>query len=118
MTYTAFASLIILGDDLSMTNRQALVAGVRALRLPDGSSKAWVFCIATPAFVTAGQGPGLEASLSLMGRLGDLRPNKPEDTSNSFWIGATLSLPGKLDMIDYEIMIRFVLNTRCDGRPG
>ena len=40
MTYTALASLLILGDDLSRINRPALLAGVRALQLPNGSFKA------------------------------------------------------------------------------
>ena len=40
MTYTALASLIILGDNLSRVNRPALLAGVRALQLEDGSFKA------------------------------------------------------------------------------
>ena len=40
MTYTALASLLVLGDDLSKLNRKAVTAGVRALQLPDGSYKA------------------------------------------------------------------------------
>jgi len=180
MTYTALASLIILGDDLSRVNRRALLAGVRALQLPDGSFKAaleggendmrFLYCAACICHILddwsgmdrdlavqyvirsisyeggIGQGPGLEAhggstfcsvaSLSLMGRLEDMgetrlenltrwclsrqvpasglngRPNKPEDTCYSFWIGATLSLLNMLEMIDYVAMRRFVLNTQ------
>lgn len=37
MTYTALACLLILGDDLSRVNRQAVLAGVRRLQLPNGS---------------------------------------------------------------------------------
>ena len=37
MTYTALATLLILGDDLSCVHRQALSAGLQALQLPDGS---------------------------------------------------------------------------------
>merc|ERR1719319_292550 len=40
MTYTALATLVILGDDLSGINRRALLAGVRALQLADGSFRA------------------------------------------------------------------------------
>ena len=40
MTYTALASLLVLGDDLSRLDRSAVIAGVRALQLPDGSYKA------------------------------------------------------------------------------
>ena len=40
MTYTALATLIILGDDLSRVDRKAVVAGVRALQLADGSFRA------------------------------------------------------------------------------
>lgn len=37
MTYTALASLLILGDDLSRVNRPAVIAALKALQLPDGS---------------------------------------------------------------------------------
>merc|ERR1719150_1253109 len=40
MTYTALASLVILGDDLGRVDRKAVLAGVKALQLPDGSFKA------------------------------------------------------------------------------
>ena len=36
MTYTALASLIILGDDLSRVNKKAIMAGLRALQQDDG----------------------------------------------------------------------------------
>jgi len=180
MTYTALASLLVLGDDLSRLNREAVIAGVRALQLPDGSYKAaleggendmrFLYCAAcicsmlgnwegmdmeaAVSYVMAsisyeggiGQGPGLEAhggstycavaALVLMGRLEDLgparldnltrwcifrqaqgsgfmgRPHKPEDTCYSFWVGATLSLLGKLHMCDKESSRQFVLSTQ------
>ncbi|XP_073243213.1 geranylgeranyl transferase type-1 subunit beta-like [Porites lutea] len=37
MTYTALASLVILGDDLSRVNRPAVIEGLKALQLSDGS---------------------------------------------------------------------------------
>ncbi|MEE6516096.1 hypothetical protein FKM82_025337 [Ascaphus truei] len=37
MTYTALSSLVILGDDLSRVNKEACLAGLRALQLHDGS---------------------------------------------------------------------------------
>ncbi|RXN28610.1 geranylgeranyl transferase type-1 subunit beta [Labeo rohita] len=37
MTYTGLACLIILGDDLSRVNKDACLAGLRALQLEDGS---------------------------------------------------------------------------------
>ncbi|TMS03167.1 Geranylgeranyl transferase type-1 subunit beta [Larimichthys crocea] len=37
MTYTGLCSLLILGDDLSRVNKQACLAGLRALQLEDGS---------------------------------------------------------------------------------
>ncbi|XP_040277577.1 geranylgeranyl transferase type-1 subunit beta [Bufo bufo] len=37
MTYTALSSLLILGDDLSRVHKEACLAGLRALQLPDGS---------------------------------------------------------------------------------
>lgn len=38
MTYTGLCSLLILGDDLSRVNKQACLAGLRALQLEDGRS--------------------------------------------------------------------------------
>lgn len=37
MTYTAMATLLILGDDLSRVNKPAILRGLRKLQLPDGS---------------------------------------------------------------------------------
>jgi len=39
MTYTALASLLILGDDLSRVNRPAVIGALKALQLPDGRSE-------------------------------------------------------------------------------
>ena len=38
MTYTALASLLILGDDLSRVDKVAVIKGLKALQLPDGRS--------------------------------------------------------------------------------
>lgn len=38
MTYTGLCSLLILGDNLSRVNKQACLAGLRALQLEDGRS--------------------------------------------------------------------------------
>lgn len=38
MTYTALASLLILGDDLSRVNKPAVIEALKALQLPDGRS--------------------------------------------------------------------------------
>merc|ERR1719347_1593611 len=40
------------------------------------------------------------------------RPNKPEDTCYSFWVGATLALLGKLDHCKPELARQFVLSTQ------
>ena len=180
MTYTALATLIILGDDLSRVNRKSVVAGVRALQLTDGSYRAalgggendmrFLYCAACVCTILndwagmdqdaavdyvlasfsyeggVGQGPGLEAhggstfcavaALSLMGRLEEVgearlesltawcvqrqvpgsgymgRPNKPEDTCYSFWVGATLAILGRLDMTDTSASRNYVLSTQ------
>ena len=39
MTYTALASLLILGDDLSRVNRPAVIEALKILQLPDGRSE-------------------------------------------------------------------------------
>lgn len=36
MTYTGLSCLVILGDDLSRINKDAILAGLRALQLEDG----------------------------------------------------------------------------------
>lgn len=36
MTYTGLSCLVILGDDLSRVNKEACLAGLRALQLEDG----------------------------------------------------------------------------------
>lgn len=36
MTYTALATLLILGDDLSRVNHKAVLSGVAKLQQPDG----------------------------------------------------------------------------------
>ena len=40
------------------------------------------------------------------------RPNKPEDTCYTFWVGATLSILGKLDLTSAGDIINFVLSTQ------
>ena len=39
MTYTALASLLILGDDLSRVDRPAVIESLKVLQLPDGRSE-------------------------------------------------------------------------------
>ena len=160
MTYTALATLVILGDNLSRVDRVSITRGLKEMQQPDGSFRAsfeasendmrFVYCACAIAHILDdwsgidkdaivmfilsslsyegcfGQGPNLEAhggstycaiaSLSLMGRLHDGtlgqsqkdkairwcvlrlnegfqgRPNKPDDTCYSFWIGAALRL--------------------------
>ena len=36
MTYTALAMLLILGDDLSRVDKEAVLEGMRSLQLPNG----------------------------------------------------------------------------------
>jgi len=188
MTYTALASLLTLGDDLGRLDRAAILRGVRALQLKDGSFQAalqggendmrFLYCAAAICsilgdwsgmdrdlalgYITTsisyeggiGQGPGLEAhggstycgvaALSLMGCLPSLpahtrqgivrwcvarqgrgsdraggagagfqgRPNKPEDTCYSFWVGATLALLDSLHLTSAPHSQQFVLSTQ------
>ncbi|KAG9487925.1 hypothetical protein GDO78_007626 [Eleutherodactylus coqui] len=136
MTYTALSSLLILGDDLGLVNKEACLAGLRALQLPDGRY----------SYENAlGQGAGLEAhggstfcgiaSLCLMGKLEDVfsekelnrirrwcilrqqngfhgRPNKPVDTCYSFWVGATLTLLDIFKYTNFERNRNFILSTQ------
>ncbi|XP_074649953.1 geranylgeranyl transferase type-1 subunit beta-like [Tubulanus polymorphus] len=185
MTYTALASLIILGDDLSRVNKPAIIQGVRSLQMSDGSFSStmdgsetdmrFIYCAACVCYMLndwsaieidkaveyikhsqgyeggLGQGAGQEshggstfcgiASLVLMKKLDqaftikDLnrlkrwcilrqqtgfhsRPNKPEDTCYSFWVGATLKLLGMFEMTNYEFNRSFVLETQDEVIGG
>lgn len=44
------------------------------------------------------------------------RPNKAEDTCYSYWIGATLTLLGKNDLLDHEQLQNYVLS--CQTKMG
>ena len=160
MTYTALATLVVLGDDFSRVDRISISKGLQKMQQPDGSFTAsfeaaendmrFVYCAcvvadmindwsgidkaATVEFILSsvtyegafGQRPHLEAhggstycavaSLAIMGHLNDGtitkdikdrairwcvlrlnegfqgRPNKPDDTCYTFWIGAALRL--------------------------
>ncbi|PRP83335.1 hypothetical protein PROFUN_09316 [Planoprotostelium fungivorum] len=93
-----------------------------------------------------GQGPGQEshggstycavAALSLMNRLDALpnvpalvdwlltrqvsgfqgRVNKPPDSCYSFWIGATLDILGKYDLVEFDLLKSFILS--CSSMGG
>ena len=187
MTYTALATLIILGDDLSRVDRSSISQGLQKMQQPDGSFTAsleasendmrFVYCACVVAHIIGdwsgidkdaavkfilssmsyeggfGQGPYLEAhggstycavaSLALMARLSDGtltpcqkekairwcvlrlnegfqgRPNKPDDTCYTFWIGAALRiLAPKGDEIEPVVKLiaskshQFVLSTQ------
>lgn len=43
MTYTGLSCLVILGDDLSRVNKEACLAGLRALQLEDGRYGSFLF---------------------------------------------------------------------------
>ncbi|KAF8795805.1 geranylgeranyl transferase type-1 subunit beta-like [Argiope bruennichi] len=185
MTYTALATLIILGDDLSKVQKENILSSLKELQLPDGSFRPmnidcesdmrFVYCAACVCYILQdwssidvektiqyiqnsrnydggiGQGPGLEshggstycavAALWLMGRLestfteNDLRtlkrwlvfrqnhgfhgrPNKPDDTCYTFWVGATLKLLDSYEFVNYSEVSRYVLSTQdeiCGG---
>lgn len=43
MTYTGLATLVILGDDLSKVNKEAVLEGLKTLQLDDGRLKILAF---------------------------------------------------------------------------
>lgn len=158
MTYTALASLVILGDDLSRIDKKAITSGLSCLQQEDGSFVAsaeeaendmrFIYCAVAVSYMLNdwsginiqkatefiirslrydggfAQCPGMEshggstycalAALSLMGTLKLLtqnqidqilrwcilrlnvgfqgRPNKPDDTCYSFWVGGAISI--------------------------
>jgi len=40
------------------------------------------------------------------------RPNKPDDTCYTFWIGATLKLLDVATLVDWKEILKFVLTTQ------
>lgn len=46
------------------------------------------------------------------------RPNKPEDTCYSFWVGGTLALLGAASLVDAPSIYSFVLSTADPMRGG
>jgi len=46
------------------------------------------------------------------------RPNKPEDTCYSFWVGATLKLLGIFEMIDYKQNREYMMSTQFPTAGG
>ena len=68
MTYTALASLLILGDDLSRVDRPAVIESLKVLQLPDGRSEYEEFdeniiYYTTYLFILFGPVQTLEASI-------------------------------------------------------
>lgn len=61
MTYTALCCLLILGDRLARVNREAVIAGIKKLQLPNGSFNStaeggendmrFVFCAASVCYI-------------------------------------------------------------------
>ncbi|KAJ1568223.1 Geranylgeranyl transferase type-1 subunit beta, partial [Nowakowskiella sp. JEL0078] len=182
MTYTALASLLILGDDLSRVKRAEILDSIRLLQNQDGSFipfpnspesdlrfaySACAVCYILNDFSPInlpllssyiiscqtheggfGQNPLNEAhggftyvaiaSLNLASLLQTVLPensqernrviywlvnrqvsgfqgrlNKPPDTCYSFWIGATLTMLGVEDLIDWETNDLFLSTTEC-----
>jgi geranylgeranyl transferase type-1 subunit beta len=176
MTYTALATLIALGDDLSQVHKESIISSLRNLQRPNGSFQAvggmgsecdmrFLYCACAISYMlndwtgvdtdkavsyikscVSFDGaiallPGQEghggstfcgvASLALMDKLDDIgssfrkdlvhwcvsrqvggmqgRPNKAEDTCYSYWIGGTLRLLNRQELLDENKLSRYVM---------
>ncbi|MEQ2182716.1 hypothetical protein GOODEAATRI_025155, partial [Goodea atripinnis] len=54
MTYTGLCSLLILGDDLSRVNKEAVLAGLKVLQLEDGRSAHMLAHVCSYTLIYAG----------------------------------------------------------------
>ncbi|XP_071546819.1 geranylgeranyl transferase type-1 subunit beta isoform X2 [Panulirus ornatus] len=136
MTYTALASLIILGDDLTRVNRKAVLAHVAALQCQDGSfystrggsenDMRFMYCAATICFIlqdfsaininTAVQ--YIVNSMSYEGAMGQGIYLEAHGGS-SYCAVATLHLMGKLDLalsdMQKQRLMRWLVGRQIGG---
>ncbi|KAJ3313800.1 Geranylgeranyl transferase type-1 subunit beta [Blyttiomyces sp. JEL0837] len=138
MTYTALASLLILGDDLSRVNKKAVVRALRHLQTPSGCFMAshlsgeldmrFLFSACAISFMLDDwsgvdkdravsyilKSQGVQCVRWLLQRQEDGfagRPGKPADTCYSFWVGASLKILDSYNFIDSEAHFRFLKTT-------
>ncbi|XP_037793002.1 geranylgeranyl transferase type-1 subunit beta-like [Penaeus monodon] len=136
MTYTALASLVILGDDLSRVNREAVLAHVAALQCEDGSffstlggsenDMRFMYCAATICYILQDfSAINIDAavkyivnSMSYEGAMGQGIYLESHGGS-SYCAVATLQLMGKLDSglsnTQRQRLVRWLVSRLTEG---
>ncbi|XP_045136717.1 geranylgeranyl transferase type-1 subunit beta-like isoform X2 [Portunus trituberculatus] len=136
MTYTALASLIILGDDLSRVERPAVMAHVAALQCPDGSffstrggsenDMRFMYCAAAICYIlqdfsainTTSATKYILNSMSYEGAMGQ-GTHLEAHGGSSYCAIATLHLLGKLDSslsrTQRERLVRWLVGRQSGG---
>ena len=143
MTYTALATLVILGDDLSRVNRSSISQGLQKMQQPDGSFRAsfeasendmrFVYCACVVAdVINDWSGVDKDAtvqfilsSLSYEGAFGQ-GPNLEAHGGSTYCAIASLAIMGRLNdgtlsHIEKDRVIRWCvlrLNEGFQGRPN
>lgn len=136
-TYTALINLLLLGDDLSRVNRNAIVESIRHLQQKDGSiipaegslekDARFLFCACAVSYML-NDWSGLDLDLSLQyakqlqtyeGTFGQAPGNEAHGGSTFCGVGA-LTLMGKQEegLLRKEKMIRWCLNQQTTGFAG
>ncbi|XP_069172496.1 geranylgeranyl transferase type-1 subunit beta isoform X2 [Procambarus clarkii] len=143
MTYTALASLVILGDNLSRVNRKAVLAHVAALQCPDGSffstnggsenDMRFMYCAATICYIlqdfsTININNAVRYIVNSMSYEGAMGQGifLESHGGSSYCAVATLHLMGKLDSalssIQKQRLVRWLVNRQdsggLQGRPN
>jgi len=141
MTYTALATLVILGDDLSRINRKGVLQGLKSLQKPDGSFMAskeeqgcdmrFVYCAASICtFVNSFDGIDTEKMVEYIlksqtyeGAFGQ-SPGLEAHGGSTYCALAALSMLGKLENLDQRVKDKcqkwccLRLNEGFNGRPN
>jgi len=136
MTYCALCCLLILGDDLSRVNKQAIIGGLRKLQMPNGSfcpsilggesDVRFVFCACAISTIL-GDWNGFDvkaaaeyvvASQSYDGAIG-IGPEAEGHGGTTYCGVAALSLMGRLDMLrDLGGLTRWCVMSQGAGFRG
>ncbi|KAI8848912.1 terpenoid cyclases/protein prenyltransferase alpha-alpha toroid [Chytridium lagenaria] len=137
MTYTALATLVILGDDLSRVDRTSITAALKGLQNPEGVFKASFYsseadmrylftACAVSYFINdfSGIDKDLAVSFILRSQNYDYGFGQGVDTEShggvTYCALAALALMGRLDAIDFckEKTINWLLQRQASGFTG
>ncbi|KAI8970242.1 terpenoid cyclases/protein prenyltransferase alpha-alpha toroid [Mycotypha africana] len=136
-TYTALLNLLLLGDDLSRVNRQAIIKTIRKLQQEDGSvaptygsleiDVRFIFCACAVSFILNDwSGIDIERTTDHIKRLQSYEyaiaqcPNQEAHGGSTFCGVAALALMNKLKegLVDKDKLIEWCLQRQVSGFQG